>query len=986
MEAAKMAVKKKQRSCDLLLNAVEDRWLEVYEALLGPCERIAAGERWWHAPWRRDAHASMRVNQAGLWYDDPTGEGGNVFMLYARMKGLQLPREFNRAKMELAEMLGLLGIPSSQWPEPRAGNPDAARRTRGKLGTPEATEPEPDFAPDCDPDAILTAAPRMGVTLEETWQDPSNHTMPTPGDMARNYGLTWADFLHHGCTLVNSIYGATGRRMRGVVYPVVGIDGKLHYKAKSLGRYTPDSFNNRQLQGGNCAPWPGGTRLSYHPGGGCGFFPARQLRGAGTLVLTAGEEKALAAIATGWRAVSWSAGECSIHDRVARFLAAMGNTSVLVAMDADAAGCQGATKAAEALQRAGCTDVRVLRWPQKRPMRWDMADELRVHGAQCLDELLRDGQPYTSELAQVLDIHPAHDTAAAEDAPAAPQPDTTNGNTTAEPDHDETNNNGTPDHNETENGETNMEIIDVKPAQDRTGEAPVELEDATAPAFPVQAVSHIPWLHNWVTALAEAYQTPVDLPAVLTLGAIAGAMQRRVMVSPREGWSEPINLYSIVALPPGTNKSQVHREVLAPIVKWETERNEASENERGRLEIVANMLELRIEKLKKRAASEATDAETRDEMSREVFALQQELNALPPRTPLQLVFDDTTAEALERAMSTSGQAIVASAEGKLFDNMAGAYSRVPNLNIYLKAHAGDPVAVNRIGRDRVIIHDPRLTLLMSVQPQVIEGLSTRKEFDGRGLLARMLYSLPEANIGYRKEDPEPVSEDVRFEYHAAMHYLLEYGNPAELPEGDDGTPRVLRLDPAADRLFRYMRQEIEQRLSPDVNDLGGMGGWANKLAGLVARLAAVLHCALKVREPWATPIGQHTMESAIAISRYAIEHARAAFHVMSAHPDTSNATYLRDVLLRTAREKNTNTVARLQAWQATKRRLQTAAAFDRALQMLESHAYLEVKATPPGANGRPGKWLQLNPHWTGVTPPPRKCQSQAFVHDSCPGW
>jgi hypothetical protein len=534
-----------------------------------------------------------------------------------------------------------------------------------------------------------------------------------------------------------------------------------------------------------------------------------------------------------------------------------------------------------------------------------------------------------------------------------------------------------------------MRIHDVAANSEGPWDVPVDLDETAPPAFPISAMAHIPWLHAWIGALAEAYQTPIDLPAVLTLGAVAGAMQKRVLVAPRCGWREPINLYAVVAMPPGSNKSQVHREVLDPIVQWESDRNAASAQQRAQMEISANMLQMRIEKLKKRAASEGAGPERRYAMGQEIYGLQQELAALPPREPLQLLFDDTTAEALERAMSTCAQAIVASAEGKLFDNMAGAYSRMPNLNIYLKAHAGDPVAVNRIGRERVLINDPRLTLLMTVQPQVIQGLNTRREFDGRGLLARMLYSLPQTNIGRRKEDPQPVSDDVRFEYHAAMHYLLEYGNPADRvageghsPEtairnselGPDG-PALITFDDGADRLFREMRQEIESRLAPDSNDLNGMGGWANKLAGLVARLAAVLHCAKVVRQPWAVPVSDQTMQSAIAISRYAIEHARIAFAVMGADPDTDDARYLRQVLHRFALEKKSGAVARRQVWQSAKRRLQTSAVFDRALQVLEKHGYVRTHSTQPGGAGRPAQTLLLNPRWTGLPSTPAKMRA-----------
>ena len=179
-------------------------------------------------------------------------------------------------------------------------------------------------------------------------------------------------------------------------------------------------------------------------------------------------------------------------------------------------------------------------------------------------------------------------------------------------------------------------------------------------------------------------------------------------------------------------------------------------------------------------------------------------------------------------------------------------------------------------------------------------------------------------------------------------------------------------------MFRGMRREIEARLSPASNDLNGMGGWANKLAGLVARLAAVLHCAAKVRQPWAEPVDAQTMQAAIEFCRYAVEHARLAFGIMGADPETENARYLRDVALRLARESGSSLLGRRVVWQAAKRRLQTAVAFERCLQILETRGYL--RPISPAGVGTPGggrapQLLMLNPLWTGQELPKQKIVS-----------
>ena len=67
--------------------------------------------------------------------------------------------------------------------------------------------------------------------------------------------------------------------------------------------------------------------------------------------------------------------------------------------------------------------------------------------------------------------------------------------------------------------------------------------------------------------------------------------------------------------------------------------------------------------------------------------------------PYRLLVDDATPEKLVDLMEQQDGCItVVSAEGGVFDMMAGRYDKTTNIDVYLKAHAGDPLTVDRIGR------------------------------------------------------------------------------------------------------------------------------------------------------------------------------------------------------------------------------------------------------------------------------------------------
>jgi replicative DNA helicase len=109
----------------------------------------------------------------------------------------------------------------------------------------------------------------------------------------------------------------------------------------------------------------------------------------------------------------------------------------------------------------------------------------------------------------------------------------------------------------------------------------------------------------------------------------------------------------------------------------------------------------------------------------------------------------------------------------VFDQMACRYNQTasPNLGVYLKGHAGDLLKVDRRGRPPEYVRRPCLTIGLTVQPEVLQGLASRPGFRGRGLLARFLYSLPESLVGRRQAGAPPVPTPVADRYSLELQAL-----------------------------------------------------------------------------------------------------------------------------------------------------------------------------------------------------------------------
>ena len=136
----------------------------------------------------------------------------------------------------------------------------------------------------------------------------------------------------------------------------------------------------------------------------------------------------------------------------------------------------------------------------------------------------------------------------------------------------------------------------------------------------------------------------------------------------------------------------------------------------------------------------------------------------------RLVADDVTPEAAASLLAEQGGRLaVLSAEGGIFTTMSGRYSGgVPSLEVFLKGHAGDLLRVDRKGRPAEHVPAPALTLGLALQPEVLRDIARLPGFRGRGLLARILYSLPENTVGRRRIGAAAVPAAVSHAYHREL--------------------------------------------------------------------------------------------------------------------------------------------------------------------------------------------------------------------------
>ena len=272
----------------------------------------------------------------------------------------------------------------------------------------------------------------------------------------------------------------------------------------------------------------------------------------------------------------------------------------------------------------------------------------------------------------------------------------------------------------------------------------------------------------------------------------------------------------------------------------------------------------------------------------DVKRASEELSNFQDKRALRFYGDDVTTEKLVSMISENdGKAAIFSPEGGIFDMLKGMYTKYVNIDVFLKGYSGDPIRVDRIGRESETIYNPVLTMMLMAQPSVLAGVMENGNFRGRGLTARFLYCVPESNVGKRKYRSEPIPMEVYQGYERCIKGIL-----ADEPYD---APRVITLSDEADAMLESFSEELEPKLITEYADIAD---WAGNIVGSTVRIAALL-CRAESRfvaelldelEPLV--VSGDVMERAICIGRYFIEHARSAFSLLGADEGIRKCKYV----------------------------------------------------------------------------------------------
>jgi len=480
-------------------------------------------------------------------------------------------------------------------------------------------------------------------------------------------------------------------------------------------------------------------------------------------------------------------------------------------------------------------------------------------------------------------------------------------------------------------------------------ETPVLLDDFSLPDMePVPGI-----IGKFSQAVSVATETPLELAVGMALATVATACQGKAIVQVKRGYSEPLNVWINAVLESGNRKSAVNNETTRPFHTWESQHYLSMEADVKEAESKRKNQESRLKSLRARYGKAKCDE--LDEIEEEIRELEAALVEVPvlPKVWVQ----DITPEHLGTMMAIHHEKMaIISAEGGIFDIISGRYSNgIPNLDLFLQSHSGDPVRVDRGSREAIYLEHPALTMGLSPQPEVLRSIAGSPGFRGRGLLARFLYLLPKSKLGHRTLETEPVPQHTKEAYEFVIHALLSL--EPSLDERGKPVPHIISLTYAAYEEWLEFSRVVERDLR-EGGRFENITDWAGKLPGAAARIAGLLHCVEYPSQPWSTQISLETMQQALGLAAVFASHALKVFDLMGADKSLKGARKV----WRWIKRGRLQSFKKNECYNALKGSFPRVADIEPPLDILEERNYISGSKEKTG--GRPSITYTVNPYFT----------------------
>ena len=384
------------------------------------------------------------------------------------------------------------------------------------------------------------------------------------------------------------------------------------------------------------------------------------------------------------------------------------------------------------------------------------------------------------------------------------------------------------------------------------------------PVFPAGVFP--PVIEEYLDNVAKQEQVRREMVYPAALAALALCTQGKYKVEYPDAtrYQQHLCLYIGIVADPSERKSPVFKKViLKPFYKWYNDVKGDYEAEKARYKAERKELLKQLEAAVKGGTCKEKAATAVDDIT----GLEEQLaEKKPPRNPYCL-FDDTTPEALAKKLLESGEnGGIFSEEAAFMEILAGRYTdkgKNQSPELVLKAYNAEPVRVNRVSREELVLERPLLSMCLMLQPELYNRIIANQNLQGRGCIARFLFCVPERMAGTRKAINNDIFQLSGGEiYEGILRKFLDMERPEE-----QAVP-VLRfakeLCSESSNLGKYLQWIENTMQTGDVMEK--QSAYTGKAGGKLIRIAGLLHLLWGYDQ--CTPISAETADRAVQICQF----------------------------------------------------------------------------------------------------------------------
>ena len=377
--------------------------------------------------------------------------------------------------------------------------------------------------------------------------------------------------------------------------------------------------------------------------------------------------------------------------------------------------------------------------------------------------------------------------------------------------------------------------------------------------------------HLITQAVREVYekiQAPEEMVMSTLLVAMSTAAHGFADIQWPDGRISPLSLFFLIRARSGERKSALFSHVFSSIINFQREVNKEFEClHKAYLKDLEVYQKTRSEIIRKLATkvSKGEDVTTLER------ALEENEERVPkPVKKFSIIYDDATPEALVHGMSenTRYASLVSSEGGSILNS--GAFRDFSKIN---EIWSGGSIQLDRKSAGSIYVEDPRLSVLIMVQPDVHDIYMRRvgKQSRSSGMLARFLVLEPNSMIGKRTPSVSATPD----------RYFLQLSNiirrflikTVDVTEGRRKR-ELIKLSPQAVSRFFEISNNIEINSAPG-GIYQGFEDHASKLPENILRVAAVLQI---FDNGMSREITVEALEHAMSVVLLHSEHFRKIFY------------------------------------------------------------------------------------------------------------